>query len=85
MTVVNPTYRPKSVRNRCVIEVFDGVFMLSLVFLFSVGKGVFVKGLSQISFLFSGIVASTIKCNFFTLTLIQDSSNSLEPTYNMWI
>ena len=26
MAVVTPTDRPKSVRNRCVIEVFGGVF-----------------------------------------------------------
>ena len=27
VTVVTPTDRPKSVRNRCVIEVFGGVFL----------------------------------------------------------
>ena len=27
--VVTPTNRPKSVRNRCVIELFGGVFVLS--------------------------------------------------------
>ena len=32
MTVVTLTDRPKSVRNRCVIEVFGGVFMLSIDF-----------------------------------------------------
>ena len=32
MTVVTPTDRPKSVRNRCVIEVFGGVFVLSIGF-----------------------------------------------------
>ena len=43
--------RPKSVRNRCVIEVFAGVFMLSRCFLdFSVSVGAFVIiGMSQIS------------------------------------
>ena len=41
----------KSVRNRCVIKVFGGVYMLSRCFLnFSVGVGAFVIGLSQISF-----------------------------------
>ena len=50
MTAVTPTDRPKSVRNRCVIKVFGGVFMLSRCFLdYSVGVGVFVTGLSQIS------------------------------------
>ena len=40
MTAVTPIDRPKSVRNRCVIEVFGAVFMLSRCFLdFSVGVG----------------------------------------------
>ena len=47
---VNRTDRPKSVRNRCVFEVFGGGFMLSRCFWdFSVGVGAFVIGLSQIS------------------------------------
>ena len=47
VAVVILTDRPKSVRNRCVIEVFDGVFVLSRCFLdFSVGVGAFVTGLS---------------------------------------
>ena len=51
MAIVTPADRPKSVRNRCVIEVFGGVFVLSHCFLdFSVGVGAFVIGLSQISF-----------------------------------
>ena len=51
VTVVTPTDRPKSVRNRCVIEVFGGFFVLSRCFLdFSVSVGVFVMGPSQISF-----------------------------------
>ena len=46
-----PTDHPKSVRNRCVIEVFGGVFVLShCSFDFSVGVGAFVVGLSQIFF-----------------------------------
>ena len=53
MAVVTPTDRPKSVHNRCVIEGFGGVFVLSMIFEFSVGIGVFVIGLSQISFFFS--------------------------------
>ena len=53
MTVVTPTDRPKLVRNRCVIEVFGGVFVLLHCFLdFSVSVGAFVIGLSQISSLF---------------------------------
>ena len=54
MTAVTPTDRPKSVRNSCVIKVSGGVFMLSRCFLdCSVGVGVFVTGLSQISSFFS--------------------------------
>ena len=54
VTAVTPTDRPKSVRNICVIKVFGGVFMLSRCFLdCSVGVGVFVTGLSQISSFFS--------------------------------
>ena len=50
MAIVTPTDRPKSVRNRCVIEVFGGVFVLSRCFLdFSVGVGAFVIGMNQIS------------------------------------
>ena len=48
--------RPKSVRNSCVIKVFGGVFMLSRCFMdYSVGVGVFVTGLIQISSFFSYI------------------------------
>ena len=43
MAVVAPTDRPKSVCNRCVIEVFGGDIVVSRCFLdFSVGVGVFV-------------------------------------------
>ena len=53
MAIVTPTDRPKSVHNRCVIEVFSGVFVLSSCFLnFSGGVGAFVIGLSQISSFF---------------------------------
>ena len=48
--VVTPTDRFKSDCNRCVIEGFGGVFVLSCCFLdFSVGVGSFVIGLSLIS------------------------------------
>ena len=54
VTVVTPTDHPKSVRNRCVIEVLVAFFVLSRCFLdFSVGEGAFVIGLSQISSFFS--------------------------------
>ena len=53
-SLVTPTDRPKSVRNRCVIKVFGGVFVLSCCLLdFSLGVGASVKELSQISFFFS--------------------------------
>ena len=47
--VVTPTDRPKSVRNRCVIELFCGVVLSLCHFYISVGVGAFVIGLSQIS------------------------------------
>ena len=44
------TDRPTSVHNRCVTEVFGGVFVLSLCLLkISVGVRAFVIGFSQIS------------------------------------
>ena len=53
--VVTPSDRPKSVRNRYVIENFGGVIVLSLCFLkFSVGVEAFVTLLSQI-FSFSSL------------------------------
>ena len=50
MTDVTPTDRPKSVRNRCVIGILGGVFVLPIlqVAAFSVGIGP-----SQISIFFS--------------------------------
>ena len=48
--IVTSTDHPKLVRNRCVIQVFCGVFVLSRCFSdFSVGIGAFVIGLSHIS------------------------------------
>ena len=52
MAIVAPADRPKSVRNRCVIEVFGGVFVSRCFLDFSVGVGAFVIGLSQISSFF---------------------------------
>ena len=50
VAVVTPTHRPKSVRNRCVIELFVAWFVLSLCpFDISVGVGAFDIGLSKIS------------------------------------
>ena len=54
MAVVTPTDHPKSVSNRCEIEIFGGVFVLSLCpFSISAGIRVFVIGLSQIFSFFS--------------------------------
>ena len=50
MTVLIHIDRHKSIRNSCVIEVFVAFLCCPLVFEFSVGIGVFVVGLSQISF-----------------------------------
>ena len=77
VTVVTPTDLPKSVRNRCVIKVFGGVFMLSRCFLnFSLGVGAFVTELSQTSSFFS--------CNspnhtqiFDTITAVSNGFESL--------
>ena len=62
--------RPKSVRNRCVIEVFGGVCVCCpLVFEFSVGIGGFVIGLGQISFFFSNIPNTHANHQFYTYNL----------------
>ena len=47
---VTSTDRPKSVHNRCVIEVFVCVFVVVTFLDFSIGVGSFVIGLSKISF-----------------------------------
>ena len=53
IAVVTPTDRSKSVRNRCVIELFVVLFVLSRCpFDISAGVGAFVTGLSQISSFF---------------------------------
>ena len=44
MSVVTSTDRPKSVRNRRVIEVFGDVLVLSIFFKFSVGIWGFCHG-----------------------------------------
>ena len=68
MTVVTPTDRPKSVRNRCVIEVFaGGVFVLSICFrIFCWYRG--LRQRSEFSF-------------FFSLIEYEDQSN-VETTRN---
>ena len=50
MALFTPTDRPKSVRNRCLIELFCGVVcVVTCPFDVSVGVGAFVIGLGQIS------------------------------------
>ena len=50
VALVTPTDRPKSVRNRCLIELFcDVVCVVTCPFDISVGLGAFVIGLGQIS------------------------------------
>ena len=56
MSVVTPTDRPKSICNRCVIKVLVALLRCPLVVDFSVGIGVFVIGLSQISFFYSYLI-----------------------------
>ena len=80
--LVTPTDRPKSVRNRCVIEVFGGVCVCCpLVFEFSVGIGGFVIGLGQISFFFSlkfsACKSITLRNHLTAYRLIQTSSHVL--------
>ena len=50
VALVTPTDRPKSVRNRCLIELFCGVVcVVTCPFDISVGIGAFVIGLGQMS------------------------------------
>ena len=66
VAVVAPTDRPKSVRNRCVIELFLSLFVLShCPFDISVGVGGFVIGLSQISSFFSSYMYTCNTSCFF--------------------
>ena len=51
--LITPTDRPKLVRNRCVIEVFVGVCVLSFGFRICCWYSGFCIGMSQISFFFS--------------------------------
>ena len=59
VAVVTPTDRPKSVRNRCLIELFVALFVFSLCpFDISVDVGALVIGLRQISSFLSLYIAS---------------------------
>ena len=80
MAIVTPTYRPKSVRNRCVIKVFGGGFVLSRCFLdFSGGVWTFVIRSNKISSLFSSLLSSVIdilNVQYFRFT--QSYENSIK-------
>ena len=68
VTVDTPTDCPESVHNRCVIELFGDVFVLSRCpFDISVGIGAFVIGLSQISSFFSKYNISNFKSSSSSL------------------
>ena len=68
LSVVTPTDRPKLVRNLCVIELFGDLFVLSRCpFDISVGIGVFVLWLCQISFYFLFLCEIKPRC-FWSLS-----------------
>ena len=72
VAVVTPTDRPKSVRNRCLIDLFVALFVLSLCpFDISVGVEAFVIGLSQISSFLSLVYKHKehVICVIFIVTL----------------
>ena len=65
VALVTPTDRPKSVRNRCLIELFCGVVcVVTCPFDISVSVGAFVIGLGQISSFLS--LYYFIKCDNMT-------------------
>ena len=69
MAAVTPTDRPKSVRNRCLIELFVAMFVLSLCpFDISVGVGAFVIRLSQISFFFFSMFETRLSWFLYDLS-----------------
>ena len=79
VAVVTPTDRPKSVRNRCLIELFVALFVLSLCpFDISVGVGAFVIGLSQISFL------SLFLCFWNFLCILGHRTQSDRFLFSLW-
>ena len=65
MTVVTPTDRPKSVRNYCVIEIFGGVFVLSLCCIFVIFR--WCKGFSTLDLVRSLNVSLCYEVSFYSL------------------
>ena len=78
MVVVTRTDCPNSVRNRCVIELFVALFVLSLCpFDISVGVGAFVIWLSQISSFLSACLYMNMS-KTFTIRLAIDIKEQRE-------
>ena len=68
VVVVTPADHPKSVRNRCVLELFCGVVYLFLYPVeISVGVGAFVIGVSQISSFLPQNLAVDLRMFFATI------------------
>ena len=97
MAIVTPTDRPKTARNRCVIEVFGGVCVLSHCFwVFSVVVWAFVVWLIQISSFFSSdprpVTMTSQPIRFFTnfmtwipsLTFTESRVVSMEHLQRVW-
>ena len=80
--VVTPTHRPKSVPNRCVIELFVVLFVLSLCpFGISVSVGAFVIGVSSLPFSLIMICECVRSCKFYPkLRLAVTNGNSARST-----
>ena len=77
VAVVTQTDRPKSVRNRWVIELFVALFVLSLCpFDISLGAGAFLIGLSQISSFFSFSLGEFIWYHLCTLLRVVRNGKS---------
>ena len=81
VTAVTPTDRPKSVRNSCVIKVLVAFLCCHVAFLdCSVGEGVFVTELNQISSFFS--FEDKRKYKRSNMEHWQNSVNLLQMTQN---
>ena len=78
VVVVTPTDRPKSVHNRCVIEVFDGVFVLSRCFLkiFCGCRGFCHRAESDL-FLFSFVTFDRILRGRIIFTLLKEKREEI--------
>ena len=83
--VVTQTDRPKSERNCCVFEVLVAFLCGQLVVEFSVGIGVFVMGLNQISFFFSLYTLNQLKCNTYIFRYISNMDLSIKICFRQTI